>query len=411
MPNHKFSSAVFVLPILAAFLIVAGRSASAQQERVLHSFDNNGRGGYLPDSRLILDAAGNLYGTAREGGFFGGGTVFELTPKTGGGWISKTLHNFSGSGTDGNTPIASLVFDAAGNLYGTTLVGGVNGWGTVFELSPTTGGAWTETVLHSFGADNSSDGQNPDSALLLHASGSNAASLYGTTEQGGTNNLGTVFQLSPSADGGWTETVLHSFGSGTDGQLPSGGVIADSAGNLYGTTGEGGTYGDGTVFKLTPAGEETVLHSFKPGNHDGVQPFGGLVMDPAGNLYGTTTGGGFLDHGIVFEVNPSTTNEEILHNFHGTPIDGEAPDSELIFDSLGNLYGTTSIGGASNVGTVFGMTPTANGWLEKVLHSFGDGKDGAYPNAGLIMDAAGNLYGTTYDGGTHNNGTVFAILH
>jgi uncharacterized repeat protein (TIGR03803 family) len=317
--KRKTFGPALVLAIFAASLTLTLTSAFAQQERVLHSFYSNGRDGFIPGSSLVIDAAGNLYGTTPDAGYFGVGLVFELTPKPGGGWTSKPLHAFSGREADGSSPNAALIFDTAGNLYGTTSFGGEDGVGTVFELSPTTSGTWSETVLYSFGAGTSGDGQNPGSVLLLHASGNNAAILYGTTLQGGTNNLGTAFELSPSADGGYTETVLHSFGSGTDGKSPKAGLIVDPAGNLYGTTTAGGIYNTGTVFELTPTGEETILHSFKPNGRDGAEPVGGLVMDQAGNLYGTTDAGGSFKYGTVFEVEPASKSEKILHNFSGLP--------------------------------------------------------------------------------------------
>src|ERR1019366_934096 len=211
--------------------------------KVLYSFIHNGTDGGFPQAGLIFDAAGNLYGTTSEGGTSsscsgGCGTVFELTPTAGGGWTEKVLHNFNSNGTDGANPYAGLIFDAAGNLYGTTTVGGTYYYGTVFELTPTAGGGWTEKVLHSFNY-NGTDGNNPQASLTIDAAGN----LYGTTSGGGTygNYKGTVFELTPAAGGDWTETVLHNF-VGPDGAAPLAGLIFDAAGNLYGTTSGGGTY-------------------------------------------------------------------------------------------------------------------------------------------------------------------------
>jgi uncharacterized repeat protein (TIGR03803 family) len=397
---------VAALSIFAVTVILTGMPASAQQENVLHSFNINGRDGYIPSASLILDPAGNLYGTTPVGGFAEGGIAFKLEPQTGGGWAIKILHAFTGRGTDGSNPTASLIFDAAGNLYGTTNLAGAYGVGTVFELSPTASGGWTETTLYAFG--NGSDGQRPASALIFDPQGN----LYGTTEQGGIYGLGTVFELSPAVSGGWTETVLHSFGNGTDGQYPEASLIFDAAGNLYGTTTEGGTYKNGAVFKLTPnAGSwtEKILHSFNPNGIDGDIPFAGLVMDKTGNLYGTTNYGGAYGCGAVFEL-PKSGAEKILHNFSGPPYDGQNPYAGVTFDASGNLYGTTTNGGAAPAGTVFEMTPTGNGWIEKIVHSFGTSNtDGSFPNASVTFDAFGNLYGTTFDGGSHQDGTVFAI--
>src|SRR5271167_1758353 len=320
-------------------------------------------------------------------------------------WSDKVLHNFNDNGTDGYYPYASLIFDAAGNLYGTTSFGGAYGYGTVFELTPTAGGGWTETVLHSFG--NGTDGAEPYASLIFDAAGN----LYGTTQYGGIYHVGTAFELTPTAGGGWTATVLYNFGSrsgsGTDGYWPSS-LILDAAGNLYGTTQRGGTYSWGIAFELTPAGgswTETVLHSFGNGT-DGLWPQARLIFGATGNLYGTTQFGGTHGVGTVFELTPTADGgwtEQVLHNFGSSGTDGAFTQAGLIFDAAGNLYGTTFEGGSYILGTVFELTPTAGGgWTETVLHSFGNGTDGAYPYASLIFDAVGNLYGTTQHGGTYN---------
>jgi uncharacterized repeat protein (TIGR03803 family) len=214
----------------------------------------------------------------------------------------KVLHSF-GNGTDGLYPYAGLIFDAAGNLYSTTEYGGIHGQGAVFELSPREGGGWTETVLHSFGQG--TDGSYPDRGLVFDAAGN----LYGTTIGGGIHYNGSVVELSPRQRGGWTEQVLHSFNAnGTDGYYLYGGLIIDTAGNVYGTTNDGGTLGYGTVFELTPGWggdwSERVLHSFGRNDSDGSLPYDGLIIDTAGNLYGTTNDGGIYSGGTVFEITP-----------------------------------------------------------------------------------------------------------
>jgi uncharacterized repeat protein (TIGR03803 family) len=352
----------------------------------------------------------------------------------------EVLHSF-GNGKDGQNPYAALIFDASGNLFGTTHYGGsgtckINGGvgcGTVFELTPKAGGGWTEKILHSF-EDNGKDGTNPyASSLIFDASGN----LFGATVFGGAGTAcggygcGTVFELTPKAGGGWTEKILYSFkDNGKDGTNPYGSLIFDASGNLYGTTGYGGVHGLnwGTVFELTPkAGggwTEKVLHSFGMGN-DTVYPNPGLILDASGNLYGTTWEGGTNGYGTVFELTPKAGGgwtEKILHSF-GKVEDGQNPyDNSLIFDASGNLYGTTFGGGAESTGcndygcgTVFELTPKAGGgWKEKILHSFNDySRDGYNPYAGLIFDASGNLYGTTANGGGCNDpyscGTVFEL--
>jgi len=259
------------------------------------------------------------------------------------------LHNFSG-GADGIAPRAGLILDAAGNLYGTTDNGGTYNQGTVFELTPAAGGTWTEKVLNSFGSG--TDGVRPRGVLIFDAAGN----LYGTT-YGDPYNQGTVFELTPAARGTWTEKVLHTFGSGSDGTFPAAGLVLDAAGNLYGTTYEGGTYGLGTAFELTPAGggtwTEKVLHHFGNGT-DGVYPLASLIFDAAGNLYGTTSYGGSYGGGTVFRLNAQ--GEVLLQNFSGT--DGANPVANLVLDTAGNPYGTTSLGGTSSEGTVFEITNT-----------------------------------------------------
>ncbi len=337
------------LAIFTAILLMSSTGAAAE-EKVLHSFNSNGTDGIRPQAGLIFDAAGNLYGTTSTGGTSDGGTAFELSPGAGGTWTEKVLWSF-GSGTDGANPIAGLVLDAAGNLYGTTYQGGTSSSGTVFELTPGAGGTWTEHVLHNFGTG--TDGVGPSARLIFDAAGN----LYGTTYVGGTSSSGTAFELTPAGGGTWTERALHNFGSGTDGVAPQAGLIFDAAGNLYGTTNVGGTYNLGTVFELMPAGggtwTETVAHSFGNGT-DGVEPLATLILDGAGNLYGTTYLGGSYGGGTVFRLNAH--GETLLYSFSGT--DGANPAAGLVLDAAGNLYGTTYQGGTSSDGTVFEITNT-----------------------------------------------------
>jgi uncharacterized repeat protein (TIGR03803 family) len=331
------ASAALML-VIAITLVLAPAAGAASKYKVLHRF--HGANGTNPYAGLILDAAGNLYGTTYYGGASGDGTVFKLAPNQDGSWTESVLHSFNRS--DGWSPQAGLIFDAAGNLYGTTVVGGASSDGTVFKLAPNQDGSWTESVLHSF---NGSDGWVPYAGLIFDAAGN----LYGTTVEGGDTNVGTVFKLAPNQDGSWTESVLHSF-HGSDGAYPYAGLIFDAAGNLYGTTVEGDT-NVGTVFKLAPNQDgswtESVLHSFNGRN--GQYPYAGLIFDAAGNLYGTTYGGGASADGTVFELAPNqdgSWTESMLHSFHGS--DGERPRAGLIFDAAGNLYGTTAGGGGAS---------------------------------------------------------------
>jgi uncharacterized repeat protein (TIGR03803 family) len=428
MRGKGLSIGLRVLAIFAVTLWVTSIwAATSWNAKVLHNF-GSGADGQYPASGLISDAAGNLYGTTIFGGDYQGGTVFELTPTANGGWTETVLHSF-GNGTDGFGLYGGVIFDAAGNLYGTTVNGGPKGLGTVFELTPTAGGGWTETVLHSFGST-AKGAAYPFSGLVFDAAGN----LYGTTFVGGTYycavlhaGCGTVFELTPTAGGVWRETVLHSFGSGADGYyLQGAGVILDAAGNVYGTTIFGGgndcqvaqNYGCGIVFELSPNGvggwTETVLHDFENNGTDGSGPDAALTMDAAGNLYGTTSGGGDptcggSGCGTVFELTPAADGswlETVLHSFGGSP-DGASPFSPLIFDPAGNLYGTTQVGGNVGIdwGTAFKLTPNGGGsWTETVLYSFcseNDCADGSLPGGSLVLDAAGSLYGTTVNGGAN----------
>lgn len=403
--------------VVFAFLITTAPLFAATKEKVLHTFRSNGRDGIFPTGGLIFDTAGNLYGTTVNSGAHCCGTVFELTSKAGGGWTEKVLHNFPATDRDGLGP-GVVIFDTAGNLYGTTSGGGTYYSGVVFELTPRTGGGWTEKILHAFG--NGRDGIQPYAGLVFDTTGN----LYGTTSAGGTYNGGTVFELMPRVGGGWTEKVLHEFGNGSDGSYPVTALIVDPSGNLYGTTTNGGygcLAGCGTVFELMPkAGgrwTEKVLHNFDHNGRDGFYPTAGLVLDAASNLYGTTGWGGAYDSGIVFELTPKAGEgwtESVLHSFNIK--DGRYP-SPLILDAAGNFYGTTSTGGAYDWGTVFELThKSGGGWTEKVLHSFNkNGRDGTGPDAGVVFDAVGNLFGTTVGGGDTAQcggdgcGTVFEI--
>jgi len=406
---------------LTAIVIVAitmlGARAVAQQEVVLHNFGANSKDGIGPTGTLISDSAGNLYGTTTAGGAYGGGTVFEFMPKTGGGWTQKVLHNFNPNSVDGQAPLDGLIFDASGNLYGTTEFGGPADQGTVFELLPQTGGGWAEKQLHTFSYLNN-DGVNPFAGLVLDGTGN----LYGMTPFGGTDaQCGTVFELTPRAGGIWAETLLLNF-SGAKGCTPFGGLTLDTAGNLYGTTLTGGPHGStyGVVFELTPqAGggwAETVLNNFNNTGTDCCYPYSALTFDSAGNLYGATEGnfstGIVGTGGTVFELKPTTGGtwiERVLYTFSDN---GDYdPVAGVIFDPSGNLYGTTYNGGAYGYGAVYELRPTTGGrWTEKVLHSFNaNGTDGQYPYAGLILDSSGNLYGTTFEGGLYGGGVLFAI--
>ena len=396
-------AAMFAAPILS---LVMGTSAGAAHiPKTLHAFTPYGRSndGSSLYSSLTLDAEGNVYGTTVEGGTHNAGIVYELSPTESGPWKETVLYNFKGGSQDGANPHATLVFDNAGNMYGTTLSGGLNprvcngGCGVIFKLAPPTGeGKWTETVLYEF--TGGADGGTAYAGVILDS----ASNLYGTTLAGGSKGFGTVYELTPAFGGGWQETVLHNFGGTPDGVAAYATPVFDSAGNLYGTTYEGGAHNQGMVYQLTKQGSawvEHILYSFKGGN-DGDEPFAGVIFDQAGNIYGTTSAGGSANCGTAFELLAgSGWKEVILHTFLGlNGGDGAIPNG-LTFDRSGNLYGTTVGGGQFNPGTVFRLSRKSRGWKETVLYSFTGGNDGAYPSAALTMDAVGNLYGTTLWGG------------
>lgn len=424
----------FALFNLSALVILVGgvsSSANAQtpaKEKTIFDLGGGAQGNGMY-AGVIFDPAGNMYSTAGFGGVHGKGIVFELS-RTGNAIQETVIHNFKG-GADGSEPRAGLVMDSAGNLYGTTLNGGSANDGVVFELTPSNG-TWTETVLHSF--TGAPDGAKPYAGLLIGAGGV----LFGTTSSGGAKGRGTIFELSPS-NGGWTESVLYSFTGKSDGGSPRGSLVADAGGNLYGTTAGGGVAGCdiaafgkgcGTVFELSSANggwQETVLHSFTGTNGDGANSVAALIFDASGNLYGTTQYGGTgscLYQGLtpgcgtVFEVSPAGAawQESVLYAFTSNSVqDGAEPLAPLVFDSLGNLYGTTAGGGNGFArgsayggdGTVFELAPANGGWQEAVLHYF-DGNDGARPVGGLTFGSQGDLFGTTVTAG-FDFGVVFGL--
>jgi uncharacterized repeat protein (TIGR03803 family) len=355
-------------------------------DTVLHSFGGTATDGQTPYAGLIMDSAGNLYGTTTKGGVYSYGTVFEISAAG----VETVLHSFAGNPTDGLGPNAGLIMDSAGNLYGTTVAGGEGVGGAMFKIDAT----GTESLLHSFGLN--FDVFYPYSSLIMDSAGN----FYGTASDGSGNQTGGVFKITTTG----TETVLYAFGLPPDGQTPESALVMDSAGNLYGTASNGGAHNDGIVFKISPTGTETILYSFS-GSPDGRYPWAPLVMDSAGNLYGTTKTGGQYGQGTVFELSAGGT-ERVLYSFGSTPDDGGGPDSGLLMDSAGNFYGVTPYGGANQAGVVFKLSPNGT---ETVLHIFGAGPDGQNPEGSLMMDSAGHLYGTTARGGAYGYGTVYKV--
>lgn len=407
---------------LSVIILLLAAAASPARAKTIYVFQ--GGDDQHPDAPLIADAAGNLYGTT-AGYNFTSGTVFQLTPPatSGGDWSETVVYKFPGYTGDGYAPTAAVIFDKAGSLYGTTFYGGAYNSGTVFKLTPPSvpGGAWAESVIYSFGLQ-AGDGVGPN-GLNFGRDGS----LYGTTVYGGLFGVGTGFQLKQASNGSWTEKILYTFTGSSDGSEPmygGGSLISDVKGNLYGETVFGGS-GNGVVFELSPPTTpsepwaETVLHQFLSSG-DGLGPKGGLAFDSAGNLYGTTSGGGGSGFGTIFQLSPvadGTWSENILYSFSGGS-DGAAPWSSLVLDKSGNLYGTTLAGGGYALGTLFELTPPiAPGglWTETILHAFrATILDGVDPNAGVTF-RNGVLYGTTQFGGNtgcvfpEGCGTVFAV--
>jgi uncharacterized repeat protein (TIGR03803 family) len=403
-----------VISVFAIATLLTPTSAVGQRESFLHSFPDNSKDGAELRAGFVMDASGNLFSTTTEGGAAGIGTVFELSPRTGGGWTERVLYSFENNGEDGAFPTESLIMDSSGNLYGTTYAGGFRGEGTVFELSPKLGGGWTEKILHSFKTVGN-DGLVPWGGLIMDSAGN----LYGSTVVGGASNMGAVFELSPSSGATWAEKILFSF-NGSDGYQPWGALVSDSLGNLYGTTEQGGAFGYGTVFELSfssGAWSEIVLHSFNNDGTDPISPQTGLTFDSLGNLYGTAPDGAAFGGGAVFELTPGnggwTYSIIYAFNFNNNH-DGINPQSTVIVDPSGNLYGTTGYGGTgactpSGCGTVFMLTPSGGTWAETILHNFAGSPDGSGSVTPLIRDASGNLYGTAIAGGVFGHGLAFEI--
>ena len=404
--NYSFSSIALCVLMTA----VCPPSAYPQTFSVLHTF-TGAADGANPTSGLTMDRGGNLYGTAPGGGT-GYGTVFELKQSRG-SWIFSPLYSFHGS-DDGAFPSAGVTFGPDGSLYGTTQNGGTHNHGTVFRLHPPATFCrsvlcpWTENVLYRFrGALDGGDGSLPNYGDVVFDS---TGALYGMTSGGGVQDAGSVYKLTRSG-GTWTETVLYSFVNGNDGGLPYGGLALDPAGNLFGTAAQHGSQGFGTVFQLTLSGSQWVertLYSFQ-GIDDGGYPAGTPLLDAAGNLFGTTSFAGGLGGGTDFVVSPSGDNWtfSVIQN---SP-EASVPWAGLTSDAAGNLYGTTVYGGdfdgvcdPQGCGTVYKLSPIVGGYLYTQLYAFTGGADGQSPYGRVLVDAAGNLYGTALLGGFTGQG-------
>jgi uncharacterized repeat protein (TIGR03803 family) len=405
-------------------MIAVALPTHAQVPTLLHTFVG-GSDGTFPASTLIRDSAGNLYGATFSGGGHGNfgqgsGTVFQLSRNPNGRWSEHILYQFTG-GSDGLNPYGTLLLDARGNLYGTTLSGGVHNLGTVYKLTPPTSArrTWTQKVLYSFAGGN--DGEAPYAGVIADANGN----LYGTTSGGGGTNSGTIFRLSPKGSSGWTESLLYTFNF-LSGEGPYCSLLMDSNGNLYGTTFRGGNNDGGTVFQLSPAAggwNINFIHHFANilgGNGDASEPLAGMIMDASGNLYGTALGGGIYGGGAVFELTPSQGGwqEQVIHSFAGNG-DGYIPYGILAFGPSNTLYGTTEFGGGlgqcvyhalAYCGTIFKMSSTGSNWTESTYLSFNNsGPFGFSPVTGVLVGPDGILYATAQAGGANDDGTILAI--
>jgi uncharacterized repeat protein (TIGR03803 family) len=410
MKRELWQVTIVLLAALVATVTLGGM-AQASAEKVVYSFTGSPDGA-SPNAGVIFDAAGNVYGTTAGGGTAGLGTVFELSPNLDGTWTEKVIYSFQGP-YDGETPLGSLIFDHAGNLYGTTYTGGRgsigSGGGTVFELSPNTDGTWSETTLLA------SADSLPAYTLVTSLIFDTAGNLYSTSIHGGDYGLGNVFEMSPSGDGSWTANSIFSFPCCQPNSEPVAGLLIDSSGNLYGTT-QVGNNGLGNVYELSASNgwKENYLHTFK-GDPDGANPEAALIFDAAGNLYGTSVTGGTSSNcscGTVFRLKPSDSGKRwtqtVLHSFNGSP--GSGPIAGLVLDSANNLYGVTYYSGPENGypgGLAFRINLTTGGYT--VLHEFGGTGDGYGPVGTLTIGPSGNLFGTTYYGGGAGFGAVYEL--
>jgi len=410
----NMSIATRTMTYLAVALLLVTVTWAANKESILHSFGGSPDGAD-PAAMLVFDSAGVAYGTTVTGGQYGYGTVFQLK-RSRNKWTETVLYSFAGA-PDGKNPYGGVTLDSAGNLYGTTASGGNggpctgDGCGTVFELTKSDR-KWSEQVLYSFKGGN--DGSGPGGGVSFDKAGN----LYGTTADGGTHSEGTVYRLAPENGGQWKETVIHNFTGGKDGGVGSLGLpLVDKAGNLYGVAEIGGAHGAGTLFKLSPAagGKWTfsTLYAFK-GQPNAGFPYGGLISDASWNLYGTTYYGGKDGVGSVFELVlgwGGHYKEHLLYSFKSVN-DGNAPTSTLLFDASNSLWGTASAGGDPDCdcGAVFKLMPASGGkWKESVAYNFQGNPDGANPYYGLALDSSGAFYGTTAAGGTQSQGVVFKL--
>lgn len=393
-----------------AVVFALALSAWASTEKVLWNFAGGSDGANPWSNYFISDAKGNLYAATGGGGTDGNGVVFMLTPAG----KETVLYEFKGQANgDGASPHGRLAFDANGNIYGTTQAGGTNNTGTVYELSPKSGGGWKEKVLYSFSASGTTDGADPSAGMTIAPDGT----MFSTTPDGGAYNGGVIFSMKKTSKG-WKQTVIHNINFPSEGGFPYEGLLRDEAGNLYGAAPAGGTSQDGVIYRLSPTKKgwvDTVIYNFTDQDGDGQGLYWiDLISDKSGNIYGATSFGGTNSMGMVWELvyseSKKSYSESILYEFGPSGSgDGNNPYGGLAMDSEGNLYGTTLHGGPSDIGTVYKLTKHGKTWKETILHSFTGGDDGNEPTGNAYLDAKGRVYGMTQTGGTSNLGIVYRI--
>jgi uncharacterized repeat protein (TIGR03803 family) len=400
-PLIQFKNSIALLVISLSLA-----TASATSTDVIFSLDEEE--GEYADTDLETDSEGNIYGTTVLGGEFGGGTVFKLSP-TPTGWEHTILYSFTG-GADGAEPYEGVTLDAKGNLYGTAVSGGSGscegGCGVVYKLT-NSGGTWTQTIIHAFtGGD---DGSGPGARVTVDRGGN----IYGMTPTGGAYGLGTICKIHEVA-GGWNFRVIHTFTGGDDGGSGSAGRLILRRGRLYGAATTGGAHGAGVIFELRPTAvgewDFRPIYAFQ-GQPDGSFPYGALLFTSSGKIYGTTYYGGDNGVGAVYELSPRRNgewDERVIYSFQkGT--DGNSPISNLVRDAAGNLYGTTSEGGLGS-GVIFKLSPIGGGqWTQSVVHPFAGPPDGAFAYNGLVVDRFGNFYGATVHGGDNDDGCIYKL--
>jgi uncharacterized repeat protein (TIGR03803 family) len=387
--------------------------STAQKFQVLHNFAGGASDGSNSSTKLTFDANGNLFGETYLGGAGTGcgsagcGIAYSLSPKNG-HWREKAFYSFSSSDGSGNNTAGTLVVGPHGVVYGVQRSGGDGSCncGYVYQLAPR-GGIWTQTILHTFSGP-PNDGQSGSSGLAEDAAGN----LYGTSSNGGEAGAGTVFELSPSGGGTWAYNVIYQFGNIPDASVPEGPLAIDRSGNIYGVAYAGGIYDAGAVFKLSPSAgswTETILSNFTLDAGQNPGPYG-IALGPGGVLYGTTNNGGEYNVGTVYELTPASGvwDRTVLYTFTGGP-DGAYPTGGVAVGPNGAIYGAISAAGSYNDGNVFELVESHGAWQLIELHQFTGGNDGSFPNQGVTLDKLGNLYGVTVQGGTHGLGTIFEI--